>query len=85
MGVSLQTIGNLFKKLGHYEKAESCFKQSLQISELLFGENSAQVGGKLFLLGDFLKERGKFEECLSPYSRTLSILSNYGKNNHDYI
>ncbi len=72
-GELLQILGNLYDKLGKYDKAVAVLTSALPVRSAAFGERSKEVAETLISLGTVRSEQGKFGEALPLIRRGLAI------------
>ncbi|MCY7331745.1 MAG: tetratricopeptide repeat protein [Pseudanabaena sp. CAN_BIN31] len=73
---SLNSLGYMYKKLGYWDKAETLYKESLQVREEL-GDRSgiAYVWG---VLGDIERNRGSWDAAEAFYRQSLQVFEEIG-------
>ena len=69
----LDTVGNVYRELGDYAKAESMIRESLTLRKALFGENDLRVADSLNDLGAVLEAQGKPAEAEVLFRKALAI------------
>ena len=57
--IILNNLGNLYYKMGEYEKAEPLFQQALDIRKEVLGENHPDYAASLKSLEDLKKAMGE--------------------------
>ncbi len=67
------TIGDVYQKLGLYEKAEPLLTQSLEISERELAPDHLDVAASLGSLGILYRTQGRYEEAEPLLQRALEI------------
>ena len=80
----MQTIGDAYGRLGHYDRAEFFLCQVLEIQETLWGQD-ARVARTLYHLGDFHLKQGQIKLARDELERALFIQKRtLGPNHHLY-
>src|SRR5262245_13080698 len=75
MDQMLSCLGNSYRVLGFFEKAEQSWRRILQRAETRHGAGASETAHAAFSLGNFLAGVGRFEEALAilvPAVETLS-------------
>jgi eukaryotic-like serine/threonine-protein kinase len=79
-------IGVTFLRLGHYDKAETLLKESLQIYRMLVSPEDAILAAPLNGLAVLKQECGKFKEAEGYYRQALAIaIRKHGEEHPDVI
>ena len=69
----LDTVGNVYRELGDYAKADSMVRESLTLRKALFGENDLRVAASLNDLGAVLEAQSKPAEAEVLFRKALAI------------
>ena len=72
-----EVIGEIYRRLGQYDKSESLLRQSLTIRQGIYGNHHAETVGTFDKLGLLLINRGEFFAADSLLSLALSIRENH--------
>ncbi len=73
---SLNSLGYMYKNLGYWDKAETLYKESLQVSEEL-GDRRI-VANTFGQLGDIERNRGNWDAAESLYRQSLQVREEIG-------
>lgn len=69
----LQTMGNVYRNLGEYDKAEKLLTRSLKIQTKIFGEQSAKVASVYNDLGGLHQKAQEIQKAEPNYKKALKI------------
>ncbi len=67
------TMGEVYRKLGAYDEAESLAKEALQTRIEMLGDNDVEVSKSLNSVANVLSEKGDYDEARTIYERSLAI------------
>jgi tetratricopeptide (TPR) repeat protein len=70
LNVTYKRLGNCYKSLNSFFKAESCYKKVL---ELIYSEDDTNKLDILYTLGDFYMEQGRTDEALIYYEQAVAL------------
>ena len=73
VGMSLNTLGALYRALGRYTEAESLFKRGLAIAEKTRGPHHPDVGAALNNLAGLHQDQGRYAEAEPLFKRDIAI------------
>ncbi|MCR9279992.1 MAG: serine/threonine-protein kinase [Pseudomonadaceae bacterium] len=68
----LNTIGDVYYKLGSDERAEELYRESLALEQNLFGVNSSEAAGTDFALAMARQNQGDLDEAEMLFKRSLA-------------
>jgi serine/threonine-protein kinase len=71
---ALQNQGQVFMRMGNYEKARDSFRHAVALKEATLGQDDPDVAVSLTSLGDALHELGHLQEALETLNRAAAIL-----------
>jgi CHAT domain-containing protein len=81
VGLSLDSLGLLYKSLDEFADADSCFRRSLAILKAADGPQSKDAGVVLLNLADLYADHGRWGEAESDFRDALTIAVHaYGQN-----
>ncbi|KAJ3093423.1 hypothetical protein HK100_006618 [Physocladia obscura] len=85
--VSLGDLGLCFKSLGDFNKAESCMKQSIDLSVKVYGTcEHVSVAATLNNLEQLAQDQEKYDEAQKYYKESLDIKTKmFGTHEHVYV
>jgi len=69
----MNTMGEVYRKLGLYDQAESLVKKAISIQQDTLGDEHLEMSRSLNILASILWERGDYAEAKPIYERTLKI------------
>jgi serine/threonine-protein kinase len=69
-----RTIGNSYRGLGLYDKAEKQIRAALDVHEKLLGEGHLETARSLRDLGILLRFKGEYAEAAEVFDRSLTIM-----------
>lgn len=72
-----EVIGEIYRRLGQYDKSESLLRQSITIRQEIYGDYHAETVGTFDKLGLLLINKGEFFTADSLLSLALDIRENY--------
>jgi eukaryotic-like serine/threonine-protein kinase len=72
-GELLDTVGNVYRELGDYTKAERMVRKALALRTTLFGRNDRRVADSLNDLGAVVEAQGKPAEAEELFRQALAI------------
>jgi non-specific serine/threonine protein kinase/serine/threonine-protein kinase len=67
------TMGNVYTKLGLYDRAASVLEDALAVTENVHGEDHLEVGNSLRNLGIVYDSQGRYEDAARSFERSLAI------------
>jgi CHAT domain-containing protein len=81
VGLSLDSLGLLYKSLDEFADADSCFRRSAAILKAADGPQSKDAGAVLLNLADLYADHGRWGEAESDFREALTIaVQAYGQN-----
>ena len=81
VGLSLDSLGLLYKSLDEFADADSCLRRSLAILKAADGLQSKDAGAVLLNLADLYADHGRWGEAESDFREALTIAVHaYGQN-----
>jgi serine/threonine-protein kinase len=69
----LDVVGVIHRNLGLYQRAESLFRRSLQLSRTVYGDNHSIVAARSTDLASALLEQGRYAEAESLLTAALAV------------
>jgi serine/threonine protein kinase/tetratricopeptide (TPR) repeat protein len=69
----LNTLGNVYRELGEYAKADAMLRQALALRKSVFGEKDPRVADSLHDLGALLSDQGKPAEAEALFRQALAM------------
>ncbi|MGM0546108.1 MAG: tetratricopeptide repeat protein [Bacteroidota bacterium] len=82
---SMQSLGNIHRKLQNYEYSKELLTQSVEISKQLYGSNSTQTAEAYNLLGLTYKENNQYKKAENYYKKALKLYQKQVDKNHPKI
>src|SRR5437773_7127275 len=77
--VTLDELGSLYERLGHYDQAERAYRRALDIWRRALGPDSPMVAKSLERLAAVYQAEGKQADALAGYQRAVTLLQKAGK------
>ena len=69
----METMGQVYWRLGLYDEAEPLVRDSLELRESTLGPDHPEVADSLISLGDVLVAKGRFDEAEPFYRRAVDL------------
>jgi CHAT domain-containing protein len=85
IAMSFNNLGNLYKSLGDYEKAEKYYLQSLEIRQKIYSEDHPDIATSFNNLGLLYSDLGDYEKAEKYYLQSLEIRQKIYSKDHPYI
>jgi serine/threonine protein kinase/Tfp pilus assembly protein PilF len=81
----LDAIGNVYRSLGEYDKAEPLLKEALAVRNERLGEDHLDVAASLHNLGWLYHERGDYDRARDHYERAMAIRQKRLPDDHPLV
>lgn len=78
-------LSQALKQAGKYEEARACLLDYIQYCTQRFGKGSVEYARALYMLGDIEGWCGDYKQGEQNYSRTVTMLKDYVKNNLHFV
>ncbi len=82
----METLGNVYRRLGALDKAEQLLMEAIQIRRSLYGSMHLEIASSLSRIGSLLTDQGNYVDAVETLREALTIQQELlGDDHHDTV